>query len=470
MKHHTPSLGPDTNSKASAQETPQEEHPTDPRRENEGKPQPAVSARMPDGGLAELVYRPAEGRTAFCVYRDGAWREEPSVMVGGRRLVPYSPGNTLLQNQVVLFPSAPEEYASEEALVAEIRAFIRRYVQVSPLFETIASYYVLLSWVYDGFNELPYLRLRGDAGSGKTRFLLVVGSICYKPIFTSGASTVSPLFRILDAIQGTLIVDEADFRFSDERAEVVKILNNGNGRGMPVLRSEISRTREVSPQAFQVFGPKLIATRGFFDDHALESRCLTEEMGQQTKVREDIPLSLPAAARDEALRLRNQLLVFRFRNLHRCAADLGEVDRTIAPRLAQVFAPLLAVVEDQQARAELQALARQYHREFLLERGMRPEAQVLEVVHDLVQASPNGNVPLKEVVSWFVDRYGEEYDRKVTSRWIGRVLRQLGVHTRKSHGVYVISLEERPVLERLFQRYGVEDQGSKPSAEQIDQS
>jgi hypothetical protein len=34
----------------------------------------------------------------------------------------------------------------------------------------------------------------------------------------------------LDAFRGTLIFDEADFRFSDERSEIVKILNNGNVR------------------------------------------------------------------------------------------------------------------------------------------------------------------------------------------------------------------------------------------------
>ena len=60
-------------------------------------------------------------------------------------------------------------------------------------FEEIATQYILLTWVYDKFNELPYLRLRGDFGSGKTRALLVIGSICYKPFFASGASTVSPL-------------------------------------------------------------------------------------------------------------------------------------------------------------------------------------------------------------------------------------------------------------------------------------
>lgn len=248
--------------------------------------QPTVSVVLPNGSIAEMVLNPEENGTRFCVSKDGDVRYETSLVVNGQRLVPYSPRNNLLTNEVVLFPSEATEYDSEQQLVEQIRAFIHRYVDVSPLFEQIASYYVLFSWVYDGFNELPYLRVRGDAGSGKTRCLLCVGSLCYKPIFASGASTVSPLFRILDSMRGTLIVDEGDFRFSDEKAELVKILNNGNGRGFPVLRSESVSGKEFSPRAYSVFGPKLIGTRGYFQDRALESRCLTEEMedGSSAKI------------------------------------------------------------------------------------------------------------------------------------------------------------------------------------------
>src|SRR5689334_21695988 len=268
---------------------------------------PTVSTILPDGSLAEMVYRANENRTLFCVSKDGAFRYENSLVVNGQRLVPYSPRNNLLTNEVVLFPSEPVEYDSEPKLVEGIQSFIHRYVDISPLFEQIASYYVLFTWVYDAFNELPYLRLRGDTGSGKTRFLLTVGSLCYKPIFASGASTVSPLFRILDSMRGTLIVDEGDFRFSDEKAELVKILNNGNGRGFPVLRSESVSGREFSPRAYSVFGPKLIATRGYFQDRALESRCLTEEMGGG-KLREDIPINLGGEYAAEARELRNRTI------------------------------------------------------------------------------------------------------------------------------------------------------------------
>jgi hypothetical protein len=270
------------------------------------KTQPLVSDVFDDGTMVEMVYRPEENRTAFIVWQHGSWTQESHFSARtGESYVPYSPRNNLLAHQVVLFPSEPEEYDSEETLMDEIRAFIHRYVDVTDLFEQIATHYVVLSWVYDRFHELPYLRLRGDPGSGKTRFLLTIGSLCYKPIFASGASTVSPLFRILDVMRGTLIIDEGDFRLSDERAEIVKILNNGNARGFPVLRTEVSGKGEFNPRAYAVFGPKLIATRGYFEDRALESRCLTEEMGQR-RLRDDIPIHVSPAYKDEALHLRNK--------------------------------------------------------------------------------------------------------------------------------------------------------------------
>src|SRR5204863_10034635 len=166
-----------------------------------------------------------------------------------------------------------------------------RHVEVSEGFEEIATYYVLFSWVYDAFHEVPYVRVRGGYGSGKTRFLLTVGSLCRLPIFASAASTVSPIFRLLEAFRGTLILDEGDFRFSDEKSEVVKILNNGNAKGFPVLRTEVSAKKEFDPRAYQVFGPKVIATRGFFQDRALESRCVTEDMRGHA-LRSEIPLNL----------------------------------------------------------------------------------------------------------------------------------------------------------------------------------
>src|SRR5213594_3360612 len=414
---------------------------------------PTVSTVLPDGSLAEMVCQ--ENRTLFCVSKEGEFRYEPNLLVNGQRLTPYSPRNNLLTNEVVLFPAEPLEYESESKLVEDIRAFIHRYVDISPLFEQIASYYVLFTWVYDAFNELPYLRLRGDTGSGKTRFLLTVGSLCYKPIFASGASTVSPLFRILDSMRGTLIVDEGDFRFSDEKAEIVKILNNGNGRGFPVLRSESVSGREFSPRAYSVFGPKLIATRGYFQDRALESRCLTEERGGR-KLRDDIPINLTADYKREALELRNKLLMFRFRNFGKRTIDPVLVDRTIEPRLAQIFVPLLSVIEDGAAREDLRQVAREYHKELVADRGMDVEAQVLEIIQELQLLNDGAGIAIKEIASRFIEQHGEDFERKVTPHWIGRIVRRkLQLKTERRREGYVIATTEAAKLTRLYEKYGI---------------
>src|ERR1051325_8087508 len=426
-------------------------------RGSSGKTTPTVSTVFDDGRILEMVYLPTEKRTAFALWDGERWTIEGSVDSGDRKLVPFSPNNNLIKNDIVLFASAPEEYGSEEGLLSEIQEFIHRYVDVSPLFEKIATYYALLSWVYDGFNELPYLRLRGDPGSGKTRFLLTVGSLCYKPIFASGASTVSPLFRIIDAFRGTLIIDEGDFRLSDEKAEIVKILNNGNARGFPVLRSEVTPSREFNPTAYTVFGPKLVATRGFFEDRALESRCLTEQMGQQ-RLRHDVPINLPASHKEEALALRNKLLLFRFRNYHKRIPTEELVDRSIEPRLNQVFAPLLAIIEDTKAQDDLRELARKYHHEMIADRSADMEAQVLQIIHDSI-ARETTPLSVKGITDWFIDRHGEEYERKITSKWIGNIIRRkLALKTHKSHGVFVIALEEITKLPRLYEMYGINPQ------------
>src|SRR5688572_29543288 len=144
----------------------------DDEKKRETRRLPFVGGEPTAGTVVEMVYRAEASETVFAIYQDKKVEYAPSFSVDDREtLVPYSANNNLIRNKIILFPSEAAEYESEEQLVNEIRAFIHRYVDVSPLFETVAIYYLLLSWVYESFNELPYLRIRGDFGSGKTRFM-----------------------------------------------------------------------------------------------------------------------------------------------------------------------------------------------------------------------------------------------------------------------------------------------------------
>jgi len=97
----------------------------------ESRVSPASFAVLPDGSPAEMVYDPATGHTRFAVWRDGTvGYEERLVVSETRTLRPYAPDNSLIRNEIVLFPSAAEPYESE-ALAAKAQAFIYRYVEAT---------------------------------------------------------------------------------------------------------------------------------------------------------------------------------------------------------------------------------------------------------------------------------------------------------------------------------------------------
>ena len=428
---------------------PNKPEPSPPRRT------PTTSQCLPDGTLVEILYDSVRRATALCVWRDGRASVESEVLLGQERLVPFSPDNNIIKNNVVLLPSEPAEYGTKDDLIEEIRQFLHRYLDVSPAFEDVAAYYVLFSWLYDAFNEVPYIRFQGDYGTGKTRALLVVGSLCYKPFFASGASTVSPIFHILDAFRGTLILDEADFRFSDEKAEIVKVLNNGNVDGMPVLRTMMNRQREFNPQAFRVFGPKVIAMRKGYDDPALESRFLTEVMGR-AKLRADIPINLPGSMKVDALRLRNQLLLFRFRNRHAAGIRDDVQIAGLAPRGSQILLPLLSIVDNDRIRSTMVAFATAAQESTQVERGLSTEAQVLEIVRELSGEVHREAIPLIEIAQRFAVRFAAEYERPIAPRWIGSILRhRLHLAPYKSHGRFLLAVLDNPQLAQVYERYGL---------------
>lgn len=417
---------------------------------------PTVS-RVCGDTLIELVYDPEARETGLVVSRfGGLWNIEQEVRIEtGETLAPYAPSNNLIVNDCVLLPSKPEEFGNKNELLADVRAFVHRYVDLSPLFEQIAVHYILLTWVYDAFNELGYLRLRGDYGTGKTRGLAVLGSLCYKGFFASGASTVSPIFHVLDSFAGTLIFDEADLPFSDAKAEMVKVFNNGTMRGMPVLRTMVNRQKEFNPRAFKVYGPKIIAMRGSFDDRALESRFLTEETGTRA-LREDIPLYLPPSMRAEALTLRNRLLHFRLRNFFDITTDTAALMEGVEPRLNQTALSLLSLVDDPDVRLAMQAALIEENANTLSERRETLEGAVLVSVVEAFAASGSANVSVRDITDRFNAAHCVEYGGPMSNRWIGHVLRKkLRLATRKSNGIYVVPISEKPKIDVLAARMGV---------------
>lgn len=427
------------------------------------KPTRIVSVALADGTIIECIQEDSSGPTQLAVGHMGEIAISSEWTHGGIRHVPVAASHNLIKHRAIRLPGAPRAYGSVEELFGEIERHATKYLALSPAFLKIAVSYVLLSWVYDAFNELPYLRFRGDYGSGKTRALIVFGSISYKGFFASGASTVSPIFHTLDMFKGTLIFDEADFRFTDEKAELVKILNNGNAKGFSVLRTQVTAAKEFEPRAFSVYGPKIVGMRGSYDDRALESRFLTEEMSGRS-LRADIPISLPDSQEAEAHVLRSKLLMYRMNERGSARIDPVLADPALEPRMNQILLPLLAVAPSE-ARDAIRSYAANIHEGVVSDRVSSTEGNLLSVIASVIVDKERAALPLQEIVTAFVERFGREYDRPITNRFLGGVLRnRLGLPLYKTNGVVAVSLKDRARLIALCAHYGVGDSEWKNSA------
>lgn len=423
--------------------------------ENKQNKKYITSYVLSDGQLVELIYRPELDDVRLITFKDGQKQLWEEIDLGDKLLLPYPAENELIQKKVVRLPSGIEHYESEVDLVTEIQEFIHKYLDISLIFETISAYYVLLTYLYDKLPNILYLRFIGDYGGGKSRALSVFSSICYKTMTTSGASSVSPIFRIIDAFKGTLILDEGDLSGSDTYNELVKILNSGYERDKPVLRSEQSgNSKAYDVKAFDVYCPKVIATRFNFKDLALESRCLTEVMAK-SKIRENIPLNLPDSFEDEALKIRNKLLCFRFKNYHNNFSDYdNSLDASIEPRLRQIANVMLSITKDDCAKAMIKEFMIKYNEQIVNDRSLEFEAKFVEIMFKLSRDKCLESITVNEITEEYNKIRGSA--KELTSGGVGKILKnKLNIYTRHTLQGNVIKQENKERLDILYHKYGM---------------
>lgn len=295
-----------------------------------------------NGELLEQVYNP-ERKTSYYL----RWVEDTQEAIimdkvedGGKLYIPIN--DELLSKKVVLLPSNVMDYGTEENLELEINAFIEAWLDVSEEHRQKATWYIMLSWIIDKLHTIPYLRALGDYGTGKTRYLDVIGGICYKSMFVGGAVRSAPIYRVIDKWRGTAIFDEFTLTKSDETEDIIQILNNGYQREKAVLRCDQG---SFNVRAFDPFGAKILATRKIFYDNALESRCITEIM--QLTDRNDVPIDLTSEFFKQRAELQNKLLMYRFKNWNEINPDETiNIDfGNVLPRIKQSFMPFTVLFQ-----------------------------------------------------------------------------------------------------------------------------
>lgn len=362
--------------------------------------------------IGEQIYNQKTKENLFALYNNNTKQVLISGIYG--KYVPIT-CEAIVKDAVIL-PESAEDCGSIPQLIADIQTFIHKYLDVSENFEKFATWYILLSYMYDKLQTIPYLRALGDTGCGKTRFLDVIGNLCYKPMVVAGALTSAPIFRLIDMFKGTLIIDEADLnKKSDETEDIIKIFNNGFEKHKPVMRCNPNDVTELN--FFDTYCPKILATRQQFQDAATESRCLTEVMTQTN--RKNIPTNLLLPFFEEQKKLRNKLLWFRLTNYLTFKQDtlmLEEMD--IEPRLKQAFesfASLFSAIPE--VLESFKAFLIKYQQGLIADRAETFDGQIINFLIEMIDSGQE-DISTAEIA--------EKFGPDTKPGYIGKRIKSLG--------------------------------------------
>ena len=76
-------------------------------------------------------------------------------------------------------------------------------------------------------------------------------------------------------------------------------------------------------------------------------------------------------------------------------------------------------------------------------------------IRDLV-ARPGSRLAIQDITQEFIHRYGDEYERRITPRWVGSLVRRrLGLRPSRSTGVFTLGPEDVARLAALYKRFGL---------------
>ena len=308
---------------------------------------------LSDGRLCEQAF---DGKEIFyLIYNPKTDTVERSSQVEEDD-VTYRPINSEdVWKQLVLLPSAVEHYENEQKLTDEIRDYLNRWHE-PPSHESrvLDVCYSFLTYIKDLIPQLPYRRFLAKWGRGKSAWLDTLGSICYRGLILAGSDTDKSFVRRMNNWQGTALVDEADFGKSSLYSFIIKVLNIGYDRktGFYQRCDDDDPTKTL---VYDVYGPKVIATRRKYKDSALESRCLTTIGRQNLK---PMPLFRMGKFLQESQLLRNKLIYWRFKNYHKIKEEAKRLEEpsiaeevygknaNISSRIKQVILPLWLVGGD----------------------------------------------------------------------------------------------------------------------------
>lgn len=157
-------------------------------------------------------------------------------------------------------------------LFIKIKEFIKKFVIVSEEFYHVLTTYIMMTYVYILFQVIPYLWITGEAGTGKSTVMKLLNKLSFNALFCSNINPAN-IFRQIDNDGSTIIIDECEKMYGEDKQEIIKLLNQGFNKDGIVVRC-VGQNNKV--KKFKSFSPKVMGGINNIDN-VLYERCIKYE-------------------------------------------------------------------------------------------------------------------------------------------------------------------------------------------------
>jgi DNA primase len=141
-----------------------------------------------------------------------------------------------------------------------VRDAIRRYIDFTDerVYDFLACW-IIGTYLFPIFSHYPYVHFTGPKGSGKSQCLHVLQSLCHNAKI-AGSMTLAVQFRIISALQPTLLFDEMENLGQTQHTELHRMLKYGFEKNGPQVWRMDTTGNRMEMSCWSVYCPRAFAS------------------------------------------------------------------------------------------------------------------------------------------------------------------------------------------------------------------
>ena len=227
-------------------------------------------------------------------------------------------------------------------LLDTIVEFIGQHVALEPAPALALALWIMHTYLLDAFATTPRIAIQSATKrSGKSTLMTILKLLAYRAVFASNI-TASAVFRLIDAIRPTLLIDEVD-TFVRENEQLRGVLNSGhNVHTAIVVLSVPMPSGGWEPKAYSTFAPVATAGIGRLNS-TLEDRAIVISM--RRKASTDRVVAILSSTKNEGRMLSRKIMRWSLDHITALESAEPMTPIDLDDRAADNWRPLLAIAD-----------------------------------------------------------------------------------------------------------------------------